>query len=70
MNEGEIRSKQIKPNTLLTVDEVRKTKGFQQLTKKEAKEYIQALVQFCMLAYQMYSKLEKDKRSDHIKTAA
>ena len=44
--------------SVLTVEEVLTTKGFEHLTKEEAEEYIQALVQFCVIAYTTYSKLE------------
>ena len=44
--------------SVLTVEEVLTTKGFEHLTKEEAEEYIQTLVQFCVIAYMTYSKLE------------
>ena len=49
---------------MLTIDEVIATEGFEHLTREEAEEYIQALVQFCVIAYTTYSKLEAQKENE------
>ena len=41
---------------MLTVDEVLTTKGFKHLTREEAQEYIDNLIQFCMVLYQLYTR--------------
>ena len=61
MREGEFRNDAMEnehSSGMLTVDEVLATKGFEHLTRKEAEEYIQAMVQFCVIAITVYSKLE------------
>jgi uncharacterized phage-associated protein len=61
MSREEFRNNAVEKNNsngLLTIEEVLTTKGFEHFTTKEAEEYIQAMVQFCMMAYKMYSKIE------------
>lgn len=43
---------------MLTVNEVLTTKGLEHFTKEEAEDYIQAMVQFCVIVYTTYSKIE------------
>ena len=65
MREGEFRNDAMESehsSGMLTVDEVLTTKGYENLTRKEAEEYIQALVQFCVIVYTTYSKLEAKKQ--------
>ena len=67
MREGEFRNdakETDKSSGMLTVDEVLTTKGFEHLTRKEAEEYIQAMVQFCVIAYTTYSKIEAAKAAE------
>lgn len=59
--------KEDKSSGMLTVDEVLTTKGFEHLTRNEAEEYIQAMVQFCMIVYTTYSKIEA-KRKNEVET--
>ena len=70
MREGEFRNDAMESehsSGMLTVDEVLATKGYEHLTREEVEEYIQALVQFCVIAYTTYSKLEVQK-DDEIET--
>lgn len=43
-----------KSSGFLTVDEVLTTKGFEHLSKKEAKEYIETVERYCLMMYQLY----------------
>ena len=43
---------------MLTVNEVLTTKGFEHFTREEAIDYIQEMVQFCVIVYTTYSKIE------------
>ena len=56
--------KEDKSSGMLTVDEVLTTKGFEHLTRKEAEEYIQAMVQFCTIIYTTYSKIEAKSKNE------
>tara|TARA_B110000046_G_scaffold173759_1_gene196716 strand:- start:67257 stop:67487 length:231 start_codon:yes stop_codon:yes gene_type:complete len=70
MNEGEFRndaSEKDKLSSIVTVDEILKTKGNKHLTKKEAKEHIRGMFRFCMTAYLAFSKSESNKK-DEVKT--
>ncbi len=53
-----------KSSGMLTVDEVLTTKGFEHFTKEEAEEYIQAMVQFCVIVYTTYSKIEAKRKEE------
>ncbi len=70
MNAEEFRndaSEKDKLFSVVTVDEILKTKGNEHLTKKEAKEHIQGMFRFCMIAYNAFSKSEVN-RKDEVKT--
>ncbi len=70
MNAEEFRndaSEKDKLFSVVTVDEILKTKGNKHLTKKEAKEYIQGMFRFCMIAYTAFSKSDANKE-DEVKT--
>jgi len=43
---------------MLTVNEVLTTKGFEHFTREEAIDYIHEMVQFCVIVYTTYSKIE------------
>ncbi len=45
----------------LTVEELKQYKGFENLTDKEAEEYIESMYQYCIIAYELY-KQEKIKQ--------
>jgi hypothetical protein len=63
MNEEEFRNDAMgkdKSLGMLTVDEVLTTKGFEHLTREEAHEYIDCLVQFCMILYQLHTRKEEN----------
>ncbi len=65
MSEGEFRKnamKEDKSSGFLTVDEVLTTKGFEHLTKEEAKEYIITVERYCLMMYQLY--LIERKKAD------
>jgi len=76
MNAEEFRNDAIekdKSSGMLTVDEVLTTKGFEHLTREEAQEYIENMVQFCMVLYQLYTRKEENGLGDiesHIKKEA
>ena len=62
MEEGEFRNDAMgedKSLVMLTVDEVLTTKGFEHFTREEAEEYIQSMIQFCVIMYTTYSAVEK-----------
>lgn len=50
--------------SVVTVDEILKTKGSEHLTKKEAKEYIQGMFRFCMIVYTAFSKSDANKEDE------
>ena len=57
-----------KSSGMLTVDEVLTTKGCEHLTREQAQEYIDSLVRFCMVLYQLYTRREENgigKESDN-----
>lgn len=64
--------KQDKSLGMLTVNEVLTTRGFEHFTREEALDYIQAMVQFCVIVYTTYSKIESasEKRITNKKLAA
>ena len=69
MNEGEFRNdatKKDKSSGMLTVDEVLRTKGFEHYTKEEAEEYIQSMVQFCVIMYTTYSVIEQTAKEEQL----
>jgi len=63
MNGEEVRrtGEKDKSSGMLTVDEVLTTKGFVHLTREQAQEYIDGLIQFCMILYQLFTRREEKK---------
>ena len=55
--------------SVLTVEKVLTTKGFERLTRKEAEEYIIGVERYCLMMYQLFL-LEQKKTGNNIKRLA
>jgi len=55
--------------THLTVEEVKMTKGFENMTELEIREYIESVRQYCIIIYKLFV-VHKEKSSNIKKLAA
>ena len=55
--------------SVLTVEKVITTKGFEKLTRKEAEEYIISVERYCLMMYQLFL-LKQKRTSNNIKRLA
>lgn len=69
MNGEEVRidaKEKDKSSGMLTADEVLTTIGFEHFTREEAEEYIQSMIQFCVIMYSIYSVVEKAAEKEEL----